>query len=94
MNIKPLFNFVLVRPLTEEVTKSGIVLPDTIKEKPERGEVLAVGEGRFYENGQRGAMSVKVGDKVMFKKFSADEIKIEGEDLLIIREGDLIAIIN
>jgi chaperonin GroES len=95
MNIKPLFNFVLVKPLTEEVTKSGIVLPDTInKEKPERGEVLAIGDGRFFENGQRAEMSVKVGDQVMFKKFSADTIKVDDEELLIIREGDIIAIIN
>ena len=70
MNIKPLFNYVLVKPITEEVTKSGIVLPDTVdKEKPERGEVLAIGEGRFFDNGQRGTMSVKVGDQVMFKKY-------------------------
>ena len=95
MNIKPLSDYVVVTAVTEEVTKSGIVLPDTIsKERPEKGEVVAVGEGRLIENGQRQMMSVKIGDKVMFKKYSPDEIKVDGKDYLIIKESDIIAIIN
>lgn len=95
MNIKPLSDYLVVKAVTEEVTKSGIVLPDTVsKERPQQGEVVAVGEGRLLENGQRAQMSVKVGDKVMFKKYSPDEVKIEGQEYLIIREGDVVAIIN
>ncbi len=76
------------------MTKSGIVLPDTVnKEKPERGEVVAVGEGKLLDSGQRAAMSVKAGDKVMFKKYSPDEIKIDDEEYLVISERDIIAII-
>ncbi len=96
MNVKPLYSNLIVKPIKEdEVTKSGIVLPDTIdKEKPERGEVIAVGEGKVLENGQRSPMSVKAGDKVMFKKYSPDEIKIDGEDYLVIQEEDILAIIQ
>lgn len=95
MNIKPLSDYLVVKAVTEEVTKSGIVLPDTVsKERPQQGEVVAVGEGRLLENGQRAPLSVKVGDKVMFKKYSPDEVKIEGQEYLIIREGDVVAIIN
>jgi len=94
MNIKPLSDYVVVKPITEEVTQSGIVLPETVnKEKPEKGEVVSIGEGKILDNGQRSQMSVKVGDKVMFRKYSPDEIKIEGEEYLIIRESDIIAII-
>lgn len=79
----------------EEITKSGIVLPDTVdKERPEKGEVVAVGEGKLLENGQRAPMSVKIGDKVMFKKYSPDEIKIDKEEYLIISESDILAILN
>lgn len=94
--IKPIHDNVLIKPITEnEVTKSGIVLPDTIdKEKPEKGEVIAIGEGKLLENAQRAPMSVKVGDKVMFKKYSPDEVKDEEEEYLMISEGDIIAIIN
>ena len=96
MNLKPLNDHVIVKPITEdEVTKSGIVLPDTVdKEKPEKGEVIAVGEGKLLENGQRAPMSVKVGQKIMFKKYSPDEIKVDGEDYLVIQEGDILAIIE
>jgi len=96
MNIKPLHDHVIVKAITEdEVTKSGIVLPDTIdKGRPERGEVVAVGDGKLLENGQRAVMSVKIGDKVMFKKYSPDEIKIDGEELLVISESDIMAIIK
>lgn len=96
MKLKPLFNNVIVKTLkNEETTKSGIVLPDTIdKEKPEKGEVFACGTGKVLDNGQTLKMSVKVGDKVMFKKYSPDEIKIEGEDYLVLSESDIIAIIE
>lgn len=96
MKLKPLNDHVIVKPITEdEVTKAGIIMPDTVdKEKPEKGEVVAVGAGKLLENGQRAPMSVQVGDKVMFKKYSPDEIKIEGEEYLVISEGDIIAILE
>lgn len=96
MNIKPLHDKVVVKPVTEdEVTASGIVLPDTVdKERPEKGEVVAVGEGKTLDNGQKAPMSVKVGDNVMFKKYSPDEVKVDGEDYLIISESDIMAIIK
>lgn len=96
MKLKPIHDNVIVKPITvDEVTKSGIILPETIdKEKPEKGEVVAVGEGKLLDNGQIAKMSVKVGDKIMFKKYSPDEIKIDGEEYLVIGENDIIAIIN
>lgn len=96
MKLKPLYDHVIVKPITEnEITKSGIVLPDTIdKEKPEKGQVIAVGEGKLLENGQTAKMFVKVGDKVMFKKYSPDEIKIDGVEYLIISEGDILGILE
>lgn len=96
MKLKPLHDHIVVKPITEdEATKSGIVLPDTIdKEKPEKGEVVAVGIGKLLENGQRAPMSVKIGDKVMFKKYSPDEIKVDGVEYLIISEGDILAILE
>lgn len=96
MKIKPLGDRVVVKPITEDVTtKAGIVLPETVeKEKAEKGEVIAIGPGRLLENGQVAPMSVKVGDKVMFKKYSPDEIKVDDQELLIISEGDILAIIE
>ena len=96
MKLKPLYDHVIVKPITEnEVTKSGIVLPETIdKEKPEKGIVQAVGEGKVLENGSLAKMSVKVGDKVMFKKYSPDEIKVDGVEYLIISEGDILGILE
>ena len=96
MNIKPLNDHVIVKPAgNEEVTKAGIVLPDTVdKEKPEKGEVVAIGPGKMLDNGQRAAMSVKVGDVVMFKKYSPDEIKVDDKEYLVISEGDILAIIQ
>lgn len=95
-NIKPLGDRVIVKPINEDVTtKAGIVLPETVeKEKAEKGEVVAVGPGRLLDNGQLALMSVKVGDKVMFKKYSPDEIKVDGQELLIISEGDILAVIE
>jgi chaperonin GroES len=96
MNLKPLHDYVIVRASSKEsVTDSGIVLPDTVdKEKPEHGEVIAVGPGKLLENGSRSPMDVKVGDKVMFKKYSPDEIKLDGEELLVINESDVMAILE
>ena len=95
MNLKPLQDRVIIKPLKEdEVTKSGIILPDVAKEKSERGEVVAVGDGRLLENGTRATMSVKVGNKVLFKKYSPDEIKVDKEIYLILEERDILAIIE
>jgi chaperonin GroES len=96
MNLKPLHSNVIVKPLSKEtMTKSGIFIPDTIsKEKPEQGEVVAVGTGRILDNGQIAPMSVKVGDKVMFRKYSPDEIKVGEEEYLVIKEQDIMLIIE
>jgi chaperonin GroES len=95
LNLRPLGDRVVVRPLErEEVTKSGIVLPDTAKEKPQQGEVLAVGTGRVLDNGQRQAMELKAGDRVLFAKYSGTEFKQEQEEYLILRESDVLAIVE
>lgn len=96
MNLKPLHANVIVKALADEtITKSGIVIPDTVsKEKPEKGEVVAVGTGRILDNGQAAPMSVKPGDKVMFKKYSPDAIKVDGEEYLVIKEQDIMLIIE
>lgn len=95
MKIKPLNGRVVVKPVTETETKSGIVIPDTVeKERAERGEIVEVGEGRLLDNGTRAPMSVKAGDQVMFKKYSPDEIKVEGKEFLILEESDIIAVIE
>jgi len=95
MQVKPLHDHILVKPLDEDhITASGIVLPDTAKEKPEKGEVVAVGPGKLLESGSRAAISVKVGDKVMFKKYSPDEVKVEGKEYFIISESDILAILE
>jgi chaperonin GroES len=96
MNFKPLHANVIVKAVADEtVTKLGLVLPETVnKEKPEKGEVIAVGAGRILDNGERAPMSVKVGDKVMFRKYSPDEIKVDGQEYLIIKEQDIMLIIE
>ncbi len=96
MNLKPLHANVIIEPVADEtVTKLGIILPDTAsKEKPEKGEVVAIGAGRLLDNGELAPMSVKVGDKVMFRKYSPDEIKVDGVDYLIIKEQDIMLIIE
>jgi chaperonin GroES len=96
MNLKPLHANVIIKPVADEtVTKLGIILPDTAsKEKPEKGEVVAIGAGRLLDNGELAPMSVKVGDKVMFRKYSPDEIKVDGVDYLIIKEQDIMLIIE
>ena len=94
-NYKPLNDHVLIKPINgNEVSKAGIILPDTVdKEKPEKGEVVAVGSGKLLENGSRAPMSVKVGDKVIFKKYSPDELPGE-KDLMVIKEEDILAVIE
>lgn len=96
MTLRPLSDYLIVKPFTDEaVTKSGIVLPDTIdKEKSEKGEVISAGPGKRMENGAVAPMEVKVGDKVMFKKYSPDEIKVEGVEYLVIRESDVMLIVE
>lgn len=93
--VRPLHDRIIVKRLPEEEkTKSGIIIPDTAKEKPQEGEVIAVGNGRILENGQKVPMDVKVGDKVIFGKYAGTEIKIEGEEYLIMREEDVLGIIE
>ena len=95
MNVRPLHDRVVVKRLEEkEVVRGGIVIPDTAKEKPQEGEVVAVGDGKILENGTRVAMDVKVGDRILFGKYSGSEIKIEGEELLIMREDDVLGILT
>ncbi len=95
LKIKPLSDRLVVKPLEgEEVTPSGIVLPETAKEKPQKGEVLAIGPGARDDDGKRVAMDVSVGDKVLFAKYGGTEIKIDGDKLLILRESDVLAIIE
>jgi chaperonin GroES len=95
LGLRPLGDRVVVRPLArEEVTKSGIVLPDTAKEKPQQGEVLAVGQGRVLDNGDRQTMDVKSGDRVLFAKYAGTEFKLEDEDLLILSEKDILAVME
>lgn len=95
LQIKPLADRVVVKKLeSEEKTSGGIVLPDTAKEKPQQGEILAVGPGKFDEKSNRQAMEVKVGDKVLFAKYSGTEVKIDGVEYLILSERDILAIIG
>jgi len=90
---KPLSDRVVIKVLTsEEKTKGGILLPDSAKEKPQEGEVIAVGPGKLLDNGQRVAPEVKVGEIIVFAKYSGTEVKYEGEEYLIMRESDILAI--
>jgi len=94
LNLKPLGSRVVIEPIEmEDVTASGIVLPETAKEKPQKGKVLSVGAGDRDESGKRIAMDVKAGDTVLFAKYAGTEIKIDGKKLLILRESDLLAIV-
>ncbi|MGH2619087.1 MAG: co-chaperone GroES [Anaerolineales bacterium] len=95
IKFKPLADRLVVKPLEEEeVTASGIVLPETAKEKPQKGEVLSVGPGARDEDGDRIEMDVKVGDRILFAKYGGTEIKVDGDKLLILRESDVLAIIT
>lgn len=92
IKVQPLADRLVVKPIEgEEVTKSGIVLPDTVKEKPQEGKVLAIGPGRLSDDGKRIAMDVKVGDIVLYAKYGGTEIKIEDEEVIILRESDILA---
>jgi chaperonin GroES len=95
MNLKPLHDRLIVRPAApEEVTKGGIILPDTAKEKPQQGEVLAVGPGKYDDAGKLQPVGVKVGDTVLYGKYSGTEVSLEGDDVLIMRESDVFAIVE
>ena len=92
VNLKPLGDRVVVKPTPkEEVSKGGIVIPDTVREKPQEGEVLAVGPGRIDDNGKRIEMEVKVGDKVIYAKYAGTDIKEDDEELVILRDSDILA---
>ena len=92
--IKPLADRVVIEALAkDEVTKSGIVLPDTAKEKPQEGKVIAVGNGKVSDNGTRVALEVKVGDKVLFSKYAGTEVKVDGKEYLILGERDILAVL-
>ena len=94
LNLRPLGDRVVVKPLErDEVTKSGIVLPDTAKEKPQQGEVLAVGPGRVLDTGERVKTDVAAGDRVLFAKYSGTEFKFDQDEYLILRESDILAIV-
>jgi chaperonin GroES len=93
--LRPLGDRVVVKPTPrEEMTKSGIVLPDTAKEKPQEGTVLSTGPGRLLEDGKREAMDIKKGDKVLYAKYAGTEFKLDDEDLLIIKQSDVLAVVE
>jgi len=95
LNLKPLGSRVVIEPIEQEdVTAGGIVLPETAKEKPQRGKVLSAGDGDRDDHGKRIALDVKVGDVVLFAKYSGTEIKVDGKKLLILRESDILAIVE
>jgi chaperonin GroES len=95
MKVKPLQDRILVKRLEEEEkTKGGIIIPDAAKEKPQEGKVIAVGDGKTLENGQKAPLTVKAGDKILFGKYSGTEIKIDGEEHLILREDDVLGIVE
>ena len=95
MKIRPLHDRVIVKRLeAERKTASGIVIPDSAGEKPDQGEVLAVGPGKHDEDGERIAMSVKVGDRVLFGKYSGQTVKVDGDELLVMKEDDLFAVVE
>jgi chaperonin GroES len=95
LSLKPLGDRLVVKPIEQdEVTAGGIMLPDTAKEKPQKGEVLAAGPGARNDAGERVEMDVKVGDKVLYAKYAGTEIKLEGEKVLVLRESDILAIIE
>jgi chaperonin GroES len=95
MNLKPLQDRILVERVAEETTtKGGIIIPDTAKEKPAEGKVVAVGNGKLADDGKRVALEVKVNDRILFGKYSGSEVKIEGTEYLIMREDDVLGIIK
>ena len=94
-NIRPLHDRLLVRRIeASETAQGGIIIPDTAKEKPQEGEVLAVGNGKILDNGTKVALDVKVGDKILFGKYSGTDIKVDGQEVLILREDEVLAIVG
>ena len=94
-NIRPLHDRVIVKRIDEgEQVRGGIIIPDSAKEKPQEGEVIAVGDGKYRKDGKRQTLDVKAGDRVLFGKYSSSEVKIDGEELLIMREDEILGIIN
>jgi chaperonin GroES len=95
MKVRPLHDRLLVRRIEEkEMARGGIIIPDTAKEKPMEGKVLAVGNGRVLENGKKLPLDVKVGDRILFGKYSGTEIKIDGEEVLVVREDEVLAVMG
>jgi chaperonin GroES len=95
MKIRPLHDRVIVKRVEEETTSAGgIVLPDSATEKPSEGEVLAVGNGKLLDNGEVRALEVQVGDRVLFGKYSGNEVKVDGEDLIVMREDDIMGVLG
>jgi chaperonin GroES len=95
MNLRPLHDRVLVRRIEEtESMRGGLYIPDTAKEKPQQAEVIAVGSGKLLDSGERAEMDLKAGDKVLFGKYSGSEVRIEGEDYLILREDEILAVLS
>ena len=95
MKVRPLYDRILIKRVdTEEKTKGGIIIPDTAKEKPQEGKVVALGKGKLLDDGSTKALDVKVGDKVLFSKYGGSDINIDGEDYLILREEEILAIIE
>lgn len=95
MKFRPLYDRVVVKRVeAEEKSSGGLYLPETAKEKPQTAEIVAVGDGKLLEGGQRRAMSVKVGDRVLLSKWSGDEVKVDGEDLIILKEDEILAVVS
>lgn len=94
LKIKPLADRVIVAPMEQETMKGGIIIPDTAKEKPQQGKIVAAGPGVVRENGDRVALEVSVGDTVMYGKYSGTEVTVEGDEYLILRESDVLAILG
>lgn len=95
VNIKPLHDRVIVRRIEEgEQVRGGIIIPDTAKEKPQEGEIVAAGDGKYRDDGTRQTLDVRVGDRVLFGKYSGSEVKIDGEDFLIMREDEILGVIR
>jgi len=95
MQVKPLYDRVLIRPIEEKETiKGGIIIPDTAKERPQEGEILEVGEGKLADDGKVIPLKVKKGDKILFSKYAGTEIEVEGNECLIMRETDILAVVD
>ena len=95
MNIRPLHDRVLIKRIEEsETVRGGIIIPDTAKEKPQQGEVMGVGDGKLLEDGQRVPIDVKVGDRILFSKYSGSEVKIDGDEYLVVREDEILGVLS